>query len=360
MALMLGLAGTALIYAAAVPFVCFIANSPESLAGVLLIAPATVFCSVTAVYRGYYEGLSDTLPTAVSQVIEAFVKAFLGVGLSWFVYANGVRLFGSQSAALPYAAAAAILGVTVSELCGTVFMLIRSRRSSDSFRGCGEKPTRAGVYAMCREIFVSALPVSLGAAASNLLSLADMLTISNCVDLSVNIFAREWENNALLSGISGDCSGVGNFMYGCYAGIVVSVYMLAASASGIVARCALPRLTAAAGNGDSSALSREIKLLVKGTAVVTAPVTVFMAVLSEPVLRLLYPARETEAAVSAPALAVLSIGGLVGALLIAVCTVFHAFGDFGFPIKVTLIGGALKLLFNVVFILPPALNITCT
>ncbi|MBR5089378.1 MAG: oligosaccharide flippase family protein, partial [Ruminiclostridium sp.] len=91
MALMLGLAGTALIYAAAVPFVCFIANSPESLAGVLLIAPATVFCSVTAVYRGYYEGLSDTLPTAVSQVIEAFVKAFLGVGLSWFVYANGVR-----------------------------------------------------------------------------------------------------------------------------------------------------------------------------------------------------------------------------------------------------------------------------
>ena len=83
LAFLVGLAGAALIYISAVPFVCYIANSPESLPGVLIIAPATVFCSVTAVYRGYYEGLSDTLPTALSQVIESFVRAILGVGLSW-------------------------------------------------------------------------------------------------------------------------------------------------------------------------------------------------------------------------------------------------------------------------------------
>ena len=61
LALILGVAGAAVIYITAVPFVCYIANSPDSLPGVLLIAPATLFCSVTAVYRGYYEGLSDTL-----------------------------------------------------------------------------------------------------------------------------------------------------------------------------------------------------------------------------------------------------------------------------------------------------------
>ena len=91
LALAVGIAGAALIYAAAVPFVCYIANSPESLPGVLIIAPATVFCSVTAVYRGYYEGLSDALPTAMSQVIESFVRAGLGVGLSYYVYVNGER-----------------------------------------------------------------------------------------------------------------------------------------------------------------------------------------------------------------------------------------------------------------------------
>lgn len=356
LAFLTGLAGAVLIYIAAVPFVCLIANSPDSLPGVLLIAPATLFCSVTAVYRGYYEGLSDTLPTAVSQIIESFVKAGLGVGLSWYVYANGDRFFGSQSAALPYSAAAAILGVTVSELCGMLYMLFRSRRKSDSFNDAGGKLTGTEIYRLCRGIVMKALPISLGAAAANLIALADMLTVSNCVDLSVNIFGSYWADDTVLSEISSSCSGVGNFMYGCYAGIVMSVYMLAAAASAVISRCSLPRLTFAAETGEGK--EREMKLLIKGTAVITAPVTFFMAVLAEPVLRVLYPSRVSETAVSVVPLVILSVGGLAAALLGAVCVVFHAYGDFGFPIKLTLIGGALKLLLNIPFIIIPALNIS--
>ena len=154
LAALLGLAGTLLIWLAAIPFVMYIANSPESLPGVLIIAPATLFCSITAVYRGYYEGLSDALPTALSQIIESVVKAALGIGLSYFVYYNGARLFGSEQAALPYSAAAAILGVTVSELCGTVFMLIRSRGKAGRFPESTVKTDRTEIFGMCRDIFM--------------------------------------------------------------------------------------------------------------------------------------------------------------------------------------------------------------
>lgn len=358
LALMLGTAGACLIYITAIPFVGFIANSPDSLPGVLIIAPATLFCSVTAVYRGYYEGLSDTLPTALSQVIEAAVKAMLGVGLSYIVYANGVRLFGSQSAALPYSAAAAILGVTASEMCGMIYMLIRSRRKSDNFSASGRSIPKEEMFRMCREIFVASLPISLGAAASNLLSFADMLTISNCVDLSAELFGGYWSMDRNLSAIRDTTAGAGNFMYGCYAGIIMSVYMLAAAASGVIGRCELPRLAYAAERGRSADTEREIRLLIKGTAVITAPLTVFMAVLAEPILRILFPLRETEVAVSIFPLVVLSAGGLAAALLGAVCVVFHSYGDFGFPIKVTLIGGVLKLFLNILFITVPFLNIT--
>ena len=358
MALIIGLAGTALIFAAAVPFVCFAANSPESLPSVLVIAPATLFCSVTAVYRGYYEGLSDMLPTALSQVIEASVRAGVGVGLSYFIYANGTRFFGSQSAALPFAAAAAVLGVTVSEVCGTLFMLFRARRRSDSFRDSGEKMTGDEILDLCRSIMLKALPVSLGAAASGFIAFAEMMTVTNCIDLSSNIFAGYWLNDNILSVIKGNYTGAGNFMYGCYAGITMSVYMLAASAAGVIGRCELPRLSSAAESGEPDALRREIKLLIKGTALTAAPVTVFLAVLSEPVLRVLYPDRMTETAVSALPLAVLSAGGLAPALLGAVFVIFHAFGDFGTPVKVMLIGGAVKLLLSAAFIVVPQLNIT--
>ena len=357
-ALIMGLAGTVVIYIAAVPFVSFIAGSPESLIGVLLIAPATVFCTVTAVYRGFYEGMSDTLPTAVSQVIEAFVKAVLGVGLSWIVFSEGERLFGSYEAALPYSAAAAIFGVTVSELCGMIYMLLRSRKIADKSYVIKGKPDGGELLSVCREIMIRSLPVSLGAAASNLLSLADMLTISNCIDLSADIFDRYWASDTVLSEIMQSRSGAGNFMYGCYAGIIMSVYMLVASASGVIARCALPRLTGAIQSGDKGVLKHEIKLLIKGTSVITAPVTLFMSVLGGPVLSILYPSRTAETAVSSTALSVLSAGGVAAALLGAVCVIFHAYGDFVFPIKVTLIGGAVKLILNAAFILLPFLNIT--
>ena len=358
MAVIVGLAGTALIFAAAVPFVSFAANSPESLPAVLMIAPATLFCSVTAVYRGYYEGLSDMLPTGLSQVIESFVRAGVGVGLSYYVYANGERLFGSQSAALPYAAAAAVLGVTVSEVCGTLFMLLLSRRRADSFRGCGEKMTGGEIYRMCVGIMQKALPVSLGAAASGFISFAEMMTVTNCIDLSANIFGGYWSSDDILCVIKEKSTGAGNFMYGCYAGITMSVYMLAASAAGVIARCEFPRLASAVGSGSPDAVRREIKLLIKGTAVIAAPVTVFLAVLAEPLLRVLYPERGTEAAVSALPLAVLGAGGLISALVGAVFVIFHAYGDFGTPVKVTLTGGALKLAFSAAFIVIPQLNIT--
>ncbi len=358
LALMIGLAGAALICIAAVPFVCYIADSPESLPGVLLIAPATVFCSVTAVYRGYYEGMSDAVPTAASQVIESVVKAALGVGLSYFVYANGVRFFGSQQAALPYSAAAAILGVTVSELCGAFYLLLRSRRKADIRPLSGNKLSMGEIYDICRRIFLKALPVSFGAAASNLLSLADMFTISNCVNISRSIFPSQWAQSESLSELMAGTSDPGNFLYGCYAGIVMSVYMLAAAASGVVARCAFPRLAAAVGCGSKARIDSEIKLLIKGTAVVTAPLTVFMAVFSEQILDILYPVRRTEVMFCTPALAVLSAGGIAAALLGAVCAVFNSYGDFGFPIRITLIGGAVKLFLNVLFIIVPQLNIT--
>ena len=358
MAVIVGLAGTVLILASAVPFVSFAANSPESLPSVLVIAPATLFCSVTAVYRGYYEGLSDMLPTALSQVIEASVRAGVGVGLSYFVYANGARFFGSQGAALPYAAAAAVLGVTVSEVCGTVFMLFRARRKADSYREYAGKMTGDEIFALCRGIMLKALPVSLGAAASGFIAFAEMMTVTNCIDLSSNVFGEYWMSDDILSVIKEKYTGAGNFMYGCYAGITMSVYMLAASAAGVIGRCELPRLTAAAESGSHDVLRREIKLLIKGTAVTAAPVTAFLAVLAEPVLRVLYPDRATETAVSTAPLVVLSAGGLIPALLGALFVIFHAFGDFGTPVKVMFIGGAVKLLLSAAFIVIPQLNIT--
>ena len=350
LAVFIGIMGTALIYIAAIPFVSFIANSSESLLSVLIIAPAVLFCSVTGVYRGYYEGLNDMLPTALSQVIEAIVKAALGISLSYFTYIKAIEIMNSEAAALPYASAAAILGVSLSELCGTVFMLIRGRKKSDSFREYKEKMKLSEIWELSFGIFRESLPVALGAAAANLLSLADMLTVANCINLSVQYFGFIPERTI-------ECSDIGNFMYGSYSGLVMSIYMLAAAVSVLISRCALPRLTCEAEAGKKH-FGREMKLLYKGTALISAPVGIFLAVLAEPVLNILYSSRADEVFVSVMPLTVLSLGGVISAAFGAVLTVFQSCGDFRFPVKTALIHGALKLILNIVLIPLPFMNIT--
>ena len=58
------------------------------------------------------------------------------------------------------------------------------------------------------------------------------------------------------------------------------------------------------------------------------------------------------------ALALLCAGGIFAGMFTAVSTVFHAYGDFVFPIKAVFTGGLLKLVLNVLLIPLPFMNIS--
>lgn len=357
LSVVVGLAGTAAVYICAVPFTCLIANSPESLPSVLMIAPAVLFCSVTAVYRAYFEGLSDMLPTATSQVIEAVVKATIGIGLSYFVYVKGTAYLGSAEKALPYAAAAAILGVSFSELCGTVYITLRARRKSDSYCDYAAPMKRGELWKIARDILIRSLPAAAGAVAANLISFTDMLTVSNCINLSLARFPEAFEKNPILSAALKESADLGNFLYGSYSGMVMSVYMLASALTGLISRCSMPRLVCAVETGDKAALRGAEQLMIKGTALISLPVSFMTAALAEPILSLLYPYRTVEAAAGIVPLQILSLGSIFAGLGGSLFVLFQAHGDFKTPVKITLVGGAVKLIMNAAFMLIPSVNI---
>ena len=354
-----GILGTAVVYIAAVPFTYYLANSPESLLSVMIIAPSVFFCSVTAVYRGYFEGLSDMLPTAVSQIIEAIVKAAVGIGLSYYVYGYCVHKFGGEEQALPYGAAAAISGVTASELSSLIYVVIRSRKDDIGYKGCCKKSFK-DILDTSAEIMKQSLPVAIGAVVSNLISFTDLLTISNCINLSYHFFPEQLAGGVVPMSMLDEGGDPGNFLYGSYSGMVISVYMLTATLPMLIARCSLPRLVCTIElnkKENPSAIIKDINVMLKGTLLIAAPISMFMATLSEPVLNILYPVRELEAALGIVPLRILSIGGFFAAFQGALLTVFQAYGDFKTPVSATLFGGFFKFIFNVIFLLIPGVNI---
>ena len=79
------------------------------------IAPSLLFVAVISCFRGYYQGLQNMLPSALSQLFEQAVKLFAGL---WFA-----RIFIRFS--LQWAVFGALLGVSLSEFAAMVFLVVR-------------------------------------------------------------------------------------------------------------------------------------------------------------------------------------------------------------------------------------------
>ena len=85
----LGLFLSLCMFLLAEPFAALVAAQPYALFSLLAIAPAALFGCLTAVERGYWEGLQNMTPTAVSQALEAVAK--LGLGLALEAFEGGIK-----------------------------------------------------------------------------------------------------------------------------------------------------------------------------------------------------------------------------------------------------------------------------
>ena len=73
-----GVISTLICIVFAEQFVNILKNPKEYLA-MIAIAPALLFVPIQAAYRGYFQGMQDMRPTAVSQVVEQTFRVSLGL-----------------------------------------------------------------------------------------------------------------------------------------------------------------------------------------------------------------------------------------------------------------------------------------
>jgi stage V sporulation protein B len=351
-AALLGFGGMVLILVITVPFTRFIADAPKSIPSMLIIAPSIFLCCIASVYRGYYEGLRNAFPTAVSQVIEAVVKAALGVALAYIVLA--------KTGSLPFAAAASVLGITISEIFGLLFLFIRGFKSD----GITEEeldfspPPESGMR-LLKKFVTEAFPITLGALAINLSSLIDLMTITSSINLAImanrTFFLREFVYG-LQGGVHLD--DLGNFIYGSYTGIVASLFTLIPALTAMLSKSALPAIAAAWERQNISLLTRNLKILFKSTLMLGLPLCLGMAAFSEEILNLLYFSKPAEAYICIKPLFILSLGGISLSLTGTLFSIFLAIGRADLTVKLMLAGASLKLLLNIKLIRIPEINIS--
>lgn len=369
---LVGLGGTLIVALFSSFFAEHVACSPESTLAVIAISPAVMLCCIASVIRGYHEGMSDVMPSAAASVAEAVSRAIFGLAFAYGVifwvkyrFENGLDVFGKDyasyeeaySAALPYAAAGAVLAVSISELCGLISLLISDRRSRRTPVHDSVPPERMRKIAV--RLLKEIVPVAASALVMNCVSFVDLLTVTRTLKSSAlansDYFLREF--GGILSSCGG-LDGLANFMYGSYTGIAMTMFMLIPSFAGMTEKTAIPEIAAAWERKDIHAAAVGCCTLFRAAATIGFPACVGAAVLGQPLLSMLYSSRAAEVSVCARSFVILCIGGMFMIIASALFGVFQAVGKAYIPLLLMCGSVAVKAGLNPLLMSIPQLNIS--
>lgn len=328
---------------------------PDAYLTMAVMSPSLLFVGCMSAFRGYFQGRQNMLPTAVSEVIEAASKLFVGLSLAYLFLPKG-KMFAS---------AGAIFGVTAGSILGTLYLLgcyIKNRRRVNA----NEHKTPAGE--VLKSIIKIAVPITLGVSVFTLTSFIDTATVTNQLKgyISESTVARESIAGNLEAGqgekffaIADDAESSEKateqeaaFVYG-YLVRAITLFNMPAVVIAAIATSVVPAIAAANAEKDrkkSRSFTRSALII---AIVLALPCAAGMSILARPILSLIYKDSGFSVLLNIMGIAVafLTLVQIANALL-------QAWGKVWVPVFNMMVGGVLKVVTNLVLVGRPEINIT--
>lgn len=372
----LGLAGTILMFVGAKLF-ARLSGLENSVYSIMVMAPAIFFSCMMATYRGYYEGLRNMVPSAVSEVCEVISKLIIGFTITSVIIKYGQEsivknqtLFGvklniddvsnlSQSdinaLIYPFASAGAMLGVTISTFVGFLYLYIMYKVKGEGFEGVILKDRTLSNKEVTFCLLKTALPITLSAVIINLTSVIDLFSVMNRLNYAI-IKNPDYFNHLYGNFIRDDSVNMAEYIYGGYT-MALPIFNLVPSFTALFGKSALPNVTQAWINKDKRALYINIRTVFKMTSLISFPAGIGIMVLSKQISMLLYPnVQGAFISVGLP-LQALGISAIFLSLISPLYAILQAVGRFDLPVKFMLIGASVKVALNFLLVGIPRISI---
>lgn len=349
-------------------------GNENALPSLYLLAPAILFSCLTAIYRGYYEGLRNMYPTAVSEIIEALCKLLVGLSAACFIVSRGMQeyeafgtVFGApaasrayaRSAVLPYASAGAVLGVTVGSFFSFLFLLLRHRIFGDGITQADLKhsPRPRSMRATVRTLIRTAIPIGIGAMAVNIAALVDttflQTRIRSVMEKNPDVLLSMYRG--MIPQINLETDTVPNFLFGCFS-MALTLFMLIPAVTQAFGISALPNVTAAWTRGEKAHLKKSMEAVIRVTSLFSIPAGMGLAVLAGPIARLVFGARPSIP-ITSRVLVVMGIGAIFASLSTPINSMLQAVGRVDLPVKLLAAGLTVKVTLNYVLVGIPRVNV---
>ncbi len=308
--------GTLLLWGLSAPFAALL-GSPLSAACMRAISPTVFLICLSSAFRGYFQGRRSMLPTAISQVMEAAGKLFLGLAFA------GLAL--SRGESLPVTAAYAVMGLTVGTALSVAYLLCH-KTLTDRRAPLPAVSADREARPILKPLLATAIPVTVS---------AGLISLTKCIDLAL-ILRR-------LQAV-GYTATEATALYGCYSTLAVPVFNILPSLTTSVALSATPALSAALQKGREGipTLKKTASSALGLTLTLAIPAALGLSVFSEDILSLLFRGQPAAVAQAAPWLSCLGLSVPAACLITVTGAMLQAAGKAHKPIISMLLGVGAK------------------
>lgn len=384
------------IYKVSVPFfaimgtVCFLVmfggsfiyvksiNSPYSLYAMLMLSPSILVGCFVSIYRGYFEGQRNMVPTAISEIFEAGGKLVFGLLIAFLVLKIGKDQFDSTGSVfgmtfenggreeayntiMAFSVAGAIAGIVLGSIASLLFLVIRYKVRGD---GIPKEYYEMSVEGRSKkDIFIrivkTAIPIGLTALVMNIGTFVDSFVIQNVLHSLSGTNGQEIVNQYKGMGVNLSGSLASDTMHttlwGCY-GAATPLMQLVTAVTQVFGTSAMPNVTSAWTKGNKAELKTSIESVIRLTMLFALPASLGLVALANPIMDIVYVSN-TQAVIGAQVLKVMGFAALVIACLTPLCSMLQGIGKVRVPLYLFSIGIVIKVVSTWLFVRIPSINI---
>ena len=295
--------GFGIIFFGADYFASSLYQMPPAKYALKSLAPTIWIMAYLGVLRGYFQGHSTMVPTALSQIFEQIVNAAVSVGAAYYLCEMAVRGAKGDEVRAAFGAAGGTIGTGAGTVIALFVMLIcfcfTAKDRIKEIKG-DRLSKKESFSAITRILILTVIPVIASTAIYNINSVLDGMVFGQ----SMKTLGLEEETSKL---------------YGIYTGGYLVLVNVPVAIANAMSSSLIPTVSRSFSRGDKGDVNLKISTVIRFATIVSFPCAIGLAVISIPVMKILF--TNTEDAMLASYLMIIGSGIVV---LYSVSTVTNA------------------------------------
>ena len=342
LAALMGIVLTASIFIFA-PQITAMLGTSEAYLALRTLAPTVFIFAIMATTRGYFQGMSSTVPTAMSQLVEQIFNAIFSIVLAHAMFNFAIQQGYNE---VVYGAAGGTAGTTMGAVAGFIVIsglyfiarpdILRQRRRAwlrAKSKGRHLDDEKRGQVA--KNIVITSSTIIAGTAIFSIVNLIDTWLVIDRLEAAGFEGDRPLE---LLGQLGGKFNPITN---------------LPAAISSSLALVLIPAIATAKQLGNRKDMHEKVNAAFRAAMLLTVPIAFGLGTLGPQIVSLLFPNH--------PEGGTLFIVGFPSVIFLAFSQIstgaLQAIGKISIPIIAALIGAVVKIIAGYFLIAHPAVNI---